>query len=67
VKVHPEAQVMDVSGVGLVFYLDDENGLLNYIALDATEPGMYMFAFSPADDPVFRAQAGLIVATLRCF
>ena len=41
--------------------------LLNYTALDATEPGMYMFAFSPAGDPAFRAQSGLIAATLRCF
>lgn len=67
VKEQPEAQVMDVSGVGLVFYLDDANGLLNYIALDATEPGFYLFAFSPADDEVFAVQSALIAASLRCF
>lgn len=64
---YPNAQVMDVNGVGLVCYEDAENGLLNYIALDATEPGMYMFAFSPADDAVFNAQSAIIASTIRCF
>ena len=65
--VYPDAQLMDVSGVGLVFYEDTANGLLNYIALDATEPGMYMFAFSPAGDEVFLVESAIIAATLRCF
>lgn len=67
VKVHPEAQVMDVSGVGLVFYVAVENGLLNYVALDATEPGAYLFAFSPANDEVFLVQSAIIASTIRCF
>lgn len=67
VKVHPEAVVMDVSGVGLIFYVDAENGLLNYVALDATEPGAYLFAFSPANDEVFQVQSAIIASTIRCF
>ena len=67
VKVYPDAQIMDVSGVGLVFYEDTENGLLNYIALDATEPGFYLFAFSPADDAVFKVESAIIASTIRCF
>lgn len=67
VKTHPEAKVMDVSGVGLIFYADAENGLLNYIALDATEPGAYLFAFSPANDEVFLVQSAIIASTIRCF
>ena len=65
-KVYPDAQIMDVSGVGLIFYEDTANGLLNYIALDATEPGFYMFAFSPVDDEVFRVQSAIIASTIRC-
>ena len=67
VKVYPDAQIMDVSGVGLVFYEDTENGLLNYVALDATEPGFYLFAFSPADDAVFKVESAIIASTIRCF
>jgi len=66
-KVHPEAVLMDVSGVGLIFYLDAENGLLNYVALDATEPGAYMFTFFPADDEVFVVQSAIIASTIRSF
>lgn len=66
-KVYPEAKCMDVSGTGLIFYDDIENNLMNYIALDATQPGFYMFAFSPADDAVFTVQAAIIASTIRNF
>jgi len=67
VKTHPEAKVMEVSGVGLIFYVDTVNGLLNYVALDATQPGAYLFAFSPVDDEVFLVQSAIIASTIRCF
>lgn len=65
--VYPEAQLSEVNGVGLVWYVDAENKLLNYLALDAAEPGVYMFAFSPIDDEVFVVQSALIASTLRNF
>lgn len=65
--VHPEAQVMEVNDVGLICYFDAENNLINYLALDATEPGAYMFTFSPANDEVFVVQSALIASTIRCF
>ena len=64
---YPEAQIMSVSDVGLVYYADAENNLMNYLALDATEPGVYMFAFSPADDAMFNTQAAYIASSIRCF
>ncbi len=65
--VYPESQVMEVNGLGLVCYVDAENNLLNFVALDAAEPGAYLFAFSPIDDEVFIVQASLIASTLRNF
>jgi len=62
---YPDAAVVEVNGVGLVAYVDAENNLLNCIALDATEPGYYMFVFSPADDPDFQTLAALIASTIR--
>lgn len=64
-KDHPEAKLMDVNGVGLIFYVDAVNGLLNYVALDAAEPGAYLFAFSPANDEVFLVQSAIIASTIR--
>lgn len=67
ITVYPEAQVMEVNDVGLVCYYDAANNLVNYLALDAAEPGVYLFAFSPADDEVFVVQSALIASTIRCF
>lgn len=65
VSVYPDAQIMDVSGVQLVYYKDAANNLLNYLTLDTAEPGFYMFVFSPADDVDFAVQTALIASTIR--
>ena len=67
VKTYPDASVVDVNGVALIAYVDVENNLLNCVALDATEPGFYLFAFSPADDENFSTLAALIASTIRNF
>ena len=62
---YPDAEVVEVNGVGLIAYTDAENNLLNCVAMDAAEPGFYLFAFSPADDEEFQNLAGLIAASIR--
>ena len=62
---YPDAEVVEVNGVGLIAYTDAENNLLNCVAMDAAEPGFYLFAFSPADDEDFQNLAGLIAASIR--
>jgi len=63
--VYPDAKIIDGTGVAMAYYEDAENNLMNYIALDGTEPGIYMFAFTPADDPVFNVLSAFIASTLR--
>lgn len=67
VAVYPDASLVNVNGVGLVAYVDAENNLMTCIALDAAEPGYYMFAFSPADDVEFQTLASLIASSIRNF
>ena len=62
---YPGANLVDVNGIGIIAYIDAENGLLNCIAMDAAEPGMYMFAFSPADDEEFQLLASCIASSIR--
>lgn len=62
---YPDAAAVEVNGVGLVAYIDVERNLLNCLALDATEPGFYLFAFSPADDADFQNLASLIASSIR--
>lgn len=65
VEAYPGAEIVQVNGVALIVYADLENNLLNCIALDANEPGFYMFAFSPADDEDFQNLAAAIAASIR--
>lgn len=65
VTAYPDAEIVTVNGVALIVYADLENNLLNCIALDANEPGFYMFAFSPADDEDFKNLAAAIAASIR--
>jgi len=64
---YPEANLVDVNGVGIIAYIDAANGLLNCIAMDAAEPGIYMFSFTPADDEEFQLLASCIASTIRNF
>lgn len=61
----PEASLLSVNGVGLITYTDEENGVLSCVALDAAEPGLYFFGFSPADDEEFALLASAIVVSIR--
>ena len=65
VTAYPDAEIVQVNGVALIVYADAQNNLLNCIALDAGEPGFYMFAFSPADDEDFATLAALIASSIR--
>lgn len=65
VQVYPDAQVVEVNGVGLITYVDSANNLLNCVAMDAAEPGFYLFAFSPADDADFQMVASAIASSIR--
>ena len=65
VEVYPDAQVVEVNGVGLITYVDSANNLLNCVAMDAAEPGFYLFAVSPADDADFQMLATAIASSIR--
>lgn len=65
VQTYPDAEVVEVNGVGLITYVDSANNLLNCVAMDAAEPGFYLFAFSPADDADFQTVAGAIASSIR--
>lgn len=65
VTAYPGAELVEVNGIAVIVYADLENNLLNCIALDASEPGFYMFAFSPADDEDFQDLAAAITASIR--
>ena len=65
VQTYPDAEVVEVNGVALIAYVDSANNLLNCVAMDAAEPGFYLFAFSPADDADFQTVAGAIASSIR--
>ena len=65
VQTYPDAEVVEVNGVALIAYVDSANNLLNCVAMDAAEPGFYLFAFSPADDADFQMVASAIASSIR--
>ena len=65
VQTYPDAEVVEVNGVGLITYVDSANNLLNCVAMDAAEPGFYLFCFSPADDADFQMLATAIASSIR--
>ena len=65
VQTYPDAEVVEVNGVALIAYVDSANNLLNCVAMDAAEPGFYLFAFSPADDADFQMVAAAIASSIR--
>ena len=65
VQTYPDAEVVEVNGVGLITYVDSANNLLNCVAMYAAEPGFYLFAFSPADDADFQMVASAIASSIR--
>jgi len=62
---NPEAKIAQANGIGMVLTADMENSQLVIAALDAAEPGLYTFIFSPIDDEEFVTLAALIASTIR--
>lgn len=65
VEEYPDAEIVEVNGVNLILSTDAEMNQFTCTALDAAEPGLYCFVFSPADDADFQILAGLIASTIR--
>ena len=62
---YPTATLTEVNGISMVYYLDEANDALNFLALDAAEPGYYMFVFTPGSDADYQVVAALIASTIR--
>ena len=62
---YPTATLTEINGVSMVYYMDEVNNTLNFVALDGVEPGFYIFVFTPGDDVEFQALAALIASTIR--
>lgn len=64
---YSDAAIVEVNGIGLIACTNAADNQMVIVALDATEPGMYMFIFTPADDEDFQNLAALIAASIREF
>lgn len=64
-SIYPTATLTEVNGISMVYYLDDVNNALNFVALDGAEPGVYVFVFTPGDDEDYQVVAALIASTIR--
>ena len=62
---YPTATLTEVNGISMVYYLEEANDALNFLALDAAEPGYYMFVFTPGSDADYQVVAALIASTIR--
>jgi len=58
------AEIIELQDCAVVCYLDEANDSLCFAALDGTEPGMYIFCFTPASDENLQALATVIMASL---
>jgi len=61
---YPGAAVVELNGIPFVGFTDTENDLNGFTTLDAVEPGLYTFWFTPASDEAFYETAGAILATI---
>lgn len=58
------AEIIELQDCAVVCYLDEANDSLCFAALDGTEPGMYIFCFTPASNEDLQALATVIMASL---
>ena len=64
---YPDATLMVVNEIPMIVYSDAENDMLAAVAMDAAEPGVYMFCFTPASDADYMVLAGYIISSIRTF
>ena len=62
---YPDAAIVEVNGVGLIGYLDAANDTMNCVALDNTEPGAYIFSFTPGSNEDVQTLGALIASSIR--
>lgn len=63
--VYPDATIGTFNHIGMIAYTDTFNNMMALISLDATQPGIYVFGFTPADDPEMQQLAAMIASTIR--
>ena len=61
---YPDAQIAELNGIAFVGFTDTANDLFGFVALDAAEPGLYTFWFTPASDADFLTTTSYIVASI---
>lgn len=64
VTTYADAAVVELNGIPFVGFTDTENDICGFTVLDAMEPGLYTFWFTPASDEAFYATAGAIVGSI---
>lgn len=63
-EAYSAAEIIQLDECAVVCYADVENDSLCFAALDGTEPGMYLFCFTPGSDENLQALASVIMASL---
>ena len=61
---YADATIIEVNGIQFVGFTVVENDICGFTALDAAEPGLYTFWFTPASDESFVETAVAIVASI---
>ena len=64
VTTYADAAVVELNGIPFVGFTDTENDICGFTVLDAMEPGLYTFWFTPASDEAFYETAGAILGTI---
>ena len=62
--VYTDAVIMETQFTQMVFYTDAERNMMNFVMLDPTQPGMYMFCFRPVTEEL-ALTAGMIIGTVH--
>lgn len=62
--LYPDSQLLDLETAAFVCFIDTEIDALCFAALDAVEPGLYQFMFTPASDDDLCTLASAIVASI---
>ena len=63
VTVYQDAEVIEVNGIEFIGFTDEANDMLCMCALDAAEPGLYMFWFTSSDQDEAFAEIAVAIAT----